>query len=187
MTAKSILTVFSVVASISIASAEEEKAYTIATFSEQAGKCGSSAANDLGNEIIVRINAGQNPELKKLIATDQLAAELRERCNEALARVIKQETGPVPWQTKPTASGEKKMIREATERDFTLNLGKGLEWNQKVKVSWRVSDVSVDNIKPPVRSMLWVSFELPTLPVLAGGDMKIGGGGSLRTNLVAYK
>lgn len=184
MIAKSVLLAGSFVA-FSLVATAGDAGFTGAVFADQAKNVGSAAAADLGNEILSRIDSGKNPDLKRLISTEEKTAELRAKCGEAVAKLIEQEKHEIRWQTGSLPKGEKKAIVGSIERDFALDLGSGLEWKQKVMVSWLISDVSVDNIKPPVRSRIWISFELPTLPALGGPDLKIGGGGQMRTDFIA--
>jgi len=180
MISRSLFPALALLALVAPISAQEIR-FTGAVFADQGKNVGSAAAADLGNEILARIDGKQDPQLKKLIATDALVADLRAKCEEALAKVVAQETSRVTWQTEPVPAGTKRKLVEI-DRDFTLDLGQGLEWKQKVKVSWLLSEVKVDGMKPPVRSMIWISFALPTLPALGGVDMTIGGGGSFRTD-----
>lgn len=156
---------------------------TGAKMADRADAYAGAAGNDLANEIVVRINAGGDVRLKKLIATDALADGLREKCKDAVRRVVEQENMRLLWQAAPADEKSRRVIVSSIPRNFSLDLGEGLKWDQQVSVSWSLGALAVDDIKPPVKSTIWVSFDLPALPRLGGGEMHIGGGATFRTAL----
>jgi hypothetical protein len=157
---------------------------TGARMADYAAKFANSAGNDLANEIVVRISQLEDLRLKKLIATDQLAGELRSKCVDAVRRVMEQENNRLLWQVVPVEDEKaRRVLISALPRKFSLDLGEGLKWDQEVSVTWNLGKLEILKSDPPVLSKLWLSFELPTLRQLGGGDMHIGGGGRVYTQV----
>lgn len=155
---------------------------TGARMADHAATFGNSAGNDLANEIVARISQLDEPRLKKLIATEQLAGELRSKCVDAVRRVVEQESNRLLWQVVPVEDEKaRRVLVSSIPRQFSLDLGEGLKWDQEVSVTWALGKLEILRSKPPVFSKLWLSFGLPTLPQLGGGDMHIGGGGMVYT------
>ncbi|RYD36524.1 MAG: hypothetical protein EOP87_05305 [Verrucomicrobiaceae bacterium] len=174
------LAVFSF-ASVQYADAEGN---TGARMTDHAATFGNAAGNDLANEIVARIAQLEKPRLKRLIATDQLAGELRSKCVDAVQRLVEQEDNRLLWQVVPVEDEKaRRRLVSSIPRKLSLDLGEGLKWEQEVSVTWALGKLEILRSKPPVVSKLWLSFKLPTLPQLGGGDMQIGGGGNVYTQI----
>ena len=177
-----LLAVGLMIATVSFTQQLAAQGNTGAKMSDYAAEFANAAGNDLGNEIVVRIDNSNDARLKKLISTPVLATQLRQKCKDAVQRMVEQETSRLLWQVTPVDDEKvRRMIISPLPRNFTLDLGGGLKWDQQVFVSWSSGRLEVSKFKPPVISRIWLAFDLPTLPHLGGGDMHIGGGTFVRS------
>jgi len=172
------------VLSVSLAQQLAAQGNTSAKMVDYAAAFGNAAGNDLANEIVIRIDNGKDAQLKKLISTPALAEGLRRKCKDAVQRVVEQESSPLLWQVTAVDDDKaRQVLISSLSRSFSLDLGEGLKWDQKVSVSWSSGRLVVGKSDQPVKTMMWVAFGLPTLSHLGGGDMHIGGGTSVRTGI----